>query len=79
MPGVPVQSADLHGSNAVASLKRVDRVDLMSPLRDLHGSNAVASLKHVVYKRLRKAFRDLHGSNAVASLKLRFSFVKLSA
>ena len=63
-------SAVFHGSDAVASLKRLASVGC-SPLLDVfHGSDAVASLKPRKSERLRPPPRSVfHGSDAVASLK----------
>ena len=64
---------DLHGSNAVASLKRPQVGHRAVLHQDLHGSNAVASLKLRTHGDIDFRPVDLHGSNAVASLKLPLS------
>ena len=60
------------GSNAAASLKRVDQLrNDRPPLAAFRGSNAAASLKlEVLYPFLYIRVPAFRGSNAAASLKL---------
>ena len=62
--------ADLRGSNAAASLKRIPARAVRTTHRHLRGSNAAASLKlRPALDFDRGAGLHLRGSNAAASLK----------
>src|SRR4051812_22606860 len=61
--------SNLHGSPAVAELKRLLGVHEPGDLRNLHGSPAVAELKLRCNGYFVGGVADLHGSPAVAELK----------